>query len=308
MGEGLYEQFEAARRCYFDVEARTGLSTTRLLRADTPDDDGRPRGIGAIRQTALAFAAHDVLADFGITPSVLSGLSLGALVSAGLAGSITRAELLDLLMRAREVPVLPEDGRQQAVATIAVPVRAPLSDYQGAAAGGVYLAGDLGPIGPGERRLLVLSGHHDAVRRLPELFPEDRVTPLGGGGPAVHSPLQGHLATALRPHIERLDFHDPVVPICSCLEAKVLRTGDQVRDAFLRNSTSPVSVPHMHAGLEETGAELGVVVGPSRFDRYLSVPFPVVHVEEPEHVRETLSVIHELGVDTSGDTAATGTR
>ena len=39
------------------------------------------------------------------------------------------------------------------------------------------------------------------------------------------------------------------------------------------------------------------MLGPSQFDRYLTSPFPVVHVETQEHLAEAIETIHDLGVE-----------
>ena len=66
---------------------------------------------------------------------------------------------------------------------------------------------------------------------------------------------------------------------------------------LLRNPVQSVSVRHLRTGMTEHGTRLGLVLGPSQFDRIVHSPFPVVHIETPDHIAEAVSAIYELGVD-----------
>lgn len=250
------------------------------------------QGYGAIRQAAAVIAAHDVLADSGILPGAVGGISLGALVSGCLAGAIDRPTLFNLLAHMRAMPQ-PQDVPAQGVAFVVAPVDTTL--LHDTSEIGVHLAADLGPLGSGRQRLLILAGYLAAVEALPDVLPGHNVRVVSGFD-AVHSPLQQHVADYLAPHLAAIDFRAPEIPLCSCLETKVLTSADEVRELFTRNVVEPVSVPYLRAALESVGCELGLVLGPSQFDRYLRPTFTVIHVETPEHVYDALTAVHELGV------------
>lgn len=104
----------------------------------------------------------------------------------------------------------------------------------------------------------------------------------------------------MAPRIDAIPFADPEVPLLSCLERKMLRSGDEVRDLFQRNSTDPISLVDVYSGMKEQGVQLGLVMGPSIPEGILAFPFPVVHIEQPEHIEQALSTAYDLGIDLTG--------
>jgi [acyl-carrier-protein] S-malonyltransferase len=295
-GRELYERYGRVRDTFRDVAEWTGLSVARVLDDDTDDDEFRA-GVGAIRQAAVVIATHDLLADHGIHPAVVAGLSLGGLIGATLAGALDRADLFALLMRAREAPTLPEGAPEQGVALLSVPIEEDVSRFWQLADRHVYPAADLGPVSAGRERVLILAGLRDALAELTATLPPEWVQRSPQHAVAFHTPLQQHVHDHLAPLVDAIAFRAPAVPVCSCFEPAVLTDAESIRAMFHRNSVDPVSVVHMRHGLEELDTELGIVLGPSQFDRYLTSPFPVVHVETPEHLAEAIETIHDLGVE-----------
>ncbi|MBH0246740.1 ACP S-malonyltransferase, partial [Streptomyces cavourensis] len=104
----------------------------------------------------------------------------------------------------------------------------------------------------------------------------------------------------MAPRIDAIPFTDPELPLLSCLEPKVLRTVADVRDLFQRNSTHPISLVDVYSGMKEQGVRLGLVMGPSIPEGILAFPFPVVHIERPEHIEQALTTAYDLGIDLSG--------
>ncbi|MFH8369027.1 acyltransferase domain-containing protein [Streptomyces sp. NPDC018031] len=297
-GSELYELFPVVRQCYEQIEAWTGLDAQRIFTEEREPGQQHRQGIGAIRQAAAVFGIADVLAEeYGITPGAVCGLSFGALVGASLAGSVEREDLFRLLMRMREMPVPPSDGATaQGVAAVRLPYDLDL-DERLAGVADVYLSADLGRIGTGSERMVLLAGYRTALADFGTRLPPGTLQISDEHGFAFHSPLQQEISDFLEPTLREMTFRDPKVPVHSCMDVKTLTTGEEIRDLYRRNPTDPVSVPHMINGLERAGTELGLVLGPCSFGTFLGSSFPVVHVQSPDHVFEAMTAIYELGIE-----------
>ncbi|MEV5238270.1 hypothetical protein AB0K89_03945 [Streptomyces cinnamoneus] len=297
----MYEQRSAARAVYRQVEEWTGYDADQLLGRSEPPSGAPSRRVKALQQAAQALAVHDVLAEHGVRPSVTGGLSLGAQVAACIAGAVSREALFTLFARSWDEPQEHRGrtaGRAQGVAFVGLPVaQDPDGDaYAPERVGGSYRGVDLGPVGDGTMRCVMFSGYLDQLEQLADALPPGhRVAKISPELPATHSPIQQHIGEAMAAEIAGMDFLDPQIPVCSCLESRTLTTAGDVRDLFLRITTTGVSVPKVLDGLRRHGPALAVVLGPSQFNRYLRSVVPVAHVERPGQVDAALEAVASAG-------------
>ena len=303
-GLEIYRAYPVVQQLYTQIAAWTGLTVGQILEEELPTAQEQRQSVGTIREAALAVGVHDVLADYGLRPGAIGGLSLGAMAASCLAGAVDRRELFELLAHARNTPEPAPDQAQQGIAIAFAPIAGPAGaaqgeteEYPGADSAGVYLAGDFGPTADGTQRLLMLAGHAEALARLAAEVPPGSVVPLPGRTIAVHSPLRRPYRDFMAPGIDRMTFSAPRLPLLSCLEPKVLTSADDVRDLFQRNSTDPISLVDVYTGMQRQGVELGLVMGPSIPEGVLAFPFPVVHVDRPEDIQQALGTAYDLGVD-----------
>ncbi|MEV6671496.1 ACP S-malonyltransferase [Streptomyces sp. NPDC051162] len=296
-GAELYELFPSVQQTYANIAEWTGIDVDRIFHEQRQPGQEHRQGVGAIRQAAAVLGIADVLAaEYGITPTAVSGLSFGALVSATLAGAVERQDLFTLLMRLREVPAPPPGSPRQAVAMLRIPfdtdTAALLADVTD-----VYLSADLGRVGNGNERMVLLGGYRTALDQFGTTLPAGALHVSEDHGAAFHSPLQQHVSDFLAPTLDAMAFKDPRVPAHSCMERKALTTGEEIRDLFRRNPTDPVNVADMIGSLEDAGTELGLVLGPAAFGTFQSASFPVVHVESPDHVFEAMTAVYDFGIE-----------
>ncbi|BAJ33112.1 MULTISPECIES: malonyl transferase [Kitasatospora] len=302
-GLELYRTYEVVRAWYEQVSAWTGLTVGQILEDDLPTAQEERQSVGTVREAALAIGVHEVLASFDLRPAAIGGLSLGAMTASCLAGSLGRRELFELLAGSRDVPEPPADEPPQGIAIAFGPAADGTPSHPGADTPGVYLAGDFGPTADGTQRIMMLAGRAEALGALAAEVPPGTVVPLPGRTIAVHTPLRRPYRDFMAPRIDAIPFADPAIPLLSCLEPKVLRTAADVRDLFQRNSTDPISLVDVYTGMREQGVRLGLVMGPSIPEGILAFPFPVVHVERPEHIEQALTTAYELGIDLTGTPA-----
>jgi [acyl-carrier-protein] S-malonyltransferase len=298
-GVELYQAYPTVQRMYEEISEWTGLTAGQILNEDLPEPPEERQSAGTIREVAHALAVHDVLVEHGLRPSVVGGLSLGGMTASCLAGAVTRKDLFEMLAHTRHTPEPPPGAPEQGLALAFVPNGVDIAPYRGEGRTGVYMAGEFGLTADGTMRLFMLSGERKSLSRLTADVPEGTVIPLPGRPMAIHSPLRQHFRTFMAPYIDAMPFAAPEMPLLSCLDRKVLTTADDVRDLFHRNPTDSISLVHVCEGMKDQGVRLGVVIGGSIPDGVLRFPFPVVHVDRPEHIEQALTSVYELGIDLS---------
>ncbi|WP_445398343.1 ACP S-malonyltransferase [Streptomyces sp. LE64] len=300
-GLELYRAYPVVRSWYEQVADWTGLTVSQILEDDLPTAQEERQSVGTVREAALAIGVHDVLATFHLRPTAIGGLSLGAMAASCLAGAVERQQLFEMLAGSRDVPEPAADAPKQGIAIAFGGLGDGAPSHPGEGVPGVHLAGDFGPTVDGTQRILMLAGRAEALNELAAELPQGTVVPLPGRTIAVHTPLRKPYRDFMARRIDAMSFTDPEVPLLSCLEPKVLRSGDDVRDLFQRNSTDPISLVDVYSGMKEQGVQLGLVMGPSIPEGILAFPFPVVHIERPEHIEQALGTAYDLGIDlTSG--------
>ncbi|MFI9274397.1 ACP S-malonyltransferase [Kitasatospora sp. NPDC052896] len=295
-GLELYQAYPVMRELYDRIAEWAGLTVGQLLDEELPKPPEERQGVGSVREAALALAVYDILAEHGLRPSVVGGLSLGAMTASALVGALGRRELVEMLAHTRQVPALCADAPEQGMALVFAPAG---TESAGLAEGrpGVYLSGDFGPAADGSARILMLSGERAALEALAGELPAGLVNPLPDRTIAVHSPLRAHFRAFMAHYIDAMPFRAPELPLASCLERKTLVTAEDVRDLFHRNATDPISLVDVYTGMRQEGVRLGLVMGGSIPDGILDFPFPVVHVDRPEHIEQVLTTVYELGID-----------
>jgi [acyl-carrier-protein] S-malonyltransferase len=295
-GLELHRTFPVMQRLYERIADWTELSVSQILEDDLPEPQEERQSVGSIRETALALSVHDILAEQGVHPSVLGGLSLGAMTSSCLAGALTRKDLFGLLRAGRLCPGPAPTDPQHTLAIAAVPAGEDVGKFIGDA-GGVYLGGDMGQTVDGAISIYMLGGLSEAMTTLAGSLPAGMVTLIPGSTIAQHTPLRAPYREFIKPHIEAIAFSAPKLPVLSCLDRGQLTSAEEVQDLFERNPTTALSLPHVYHGMHDLGVQLGVVVGPAIPAGLLAIPFPVLHVEQPEHIEKVVSSVYELGIE-----------
>lgn len=295
-GTDLYDGFPSIRQLYADVAEWTATPLKRLL-AWEHTAEREYQEIGTIRQAAIIFGVCDLLAERGVHPGSVAGLSFGSLLGACIAGAIAREDLFRLLAHLREFSG--PSGPPQGVAALATPANLAWDEYLNQAPDGIYVAGDLGIIAGGNVRLLLIAGHRSGLEELARKLP-DKAVGMSAATRAHHSPLNSRYRDHLELGMEKIPFRNPVVPLCSCIEQKTITTAAEVRELFIENQVHKVSVPYLAAELDEHALELALVIGPARMEIWVdNLSAPLVQVEQADHIVEALTAISELGVSLS---------
>jgi len=254
MGKDLYERSAEARELFDRADAILGFPLSRLC-FEGPEEELR---LTRNTQPALLVTSTAACRAIGRDPAVAAGHSLGeysALVAAG----ALRFEDAVLLVHKR--------GRYMQEA---VPVGV------GAMAAVLGLAGE-----EVERRLagvrtgvveianwnsddqIVISGEKAAVEEALAAIQAPRSVVLPVSAP-FHSRLMKPAEERLAADLDAVTFTDPRFPIVTNVDARLIRTGEEARDALKRQVSRSVLWTRSMGVLKELGVDNCVECGPGK--------------------------------------------
>jgi [acyl-carrier-protein] S-malonyltransferase len=261
MGKDLAEKFPAARQVYEEADEALGFALSRLC------FEGPAEELQLTENTQPAIVATSVAAYRALesaaapVPAFVAGHSLGeysALVASG---------VLDLSEAVRTVRAR---GRymQEAVpvgsGAMAAVIGGELSDIERvcAEASGSEVCSVANINSPGQ---VVIAGSTAAVDRAIELLKDvaRRVIKLNVSAPfhcALMKPAQDRLAQDL----ERLEFSNPAMPVVTNVDARPITAPQELRDALVRQVSSPVRWVESMQLLIGQGVDTFVEAGPGK--------------------------------------------
>jgi [acyl-carrier-protein] S-malonyltransferase len=305
-GIELYEKYPVMRNWYQQVEELTGVTQDELLtenfleilRAEGAAAPKRCRRVAAVRRVALCLGVVDVLAELGVRPDAVGGYSLGCMVAACVAGSVSRAELLALLLHSTSQPLNPDGEPDRGVALAVLPADADLEWICGEQRPNVFLAADLGLLNDGKSRLVMLSGYLTELEQVTAEVTEKKLgfmKPTGALG-GNHNPRQQFMYDLVKPFVDEMNFADPAIPFASSLERTMLKTAADVHDEFLSNIIKPVHQHRMSDSLVEHGVEFGLALGADTPNTSIKYPFPSVQVITPADIDLAMGALYDYGM------------
>jgi acyl transferase domain-containing protein len=302
MGAGLAATHPAFRQALNDVcaiaDPLLGTSLRELMAGDGTGPG--PAGTAAAQPAlfALQVAQFRLLEEWGVTPDVLVGHSVGELAAAHLSGVLSLPDAVRLaVVRGRLMDRLSPPGAMAAVRAGADRVRPYLADY----AGRVDLAALNGPAA------VVISGEPDAVRAVADRLGKDGVgVRMLAVDRAFHSALIDPVLDELGKATAALDPRPPGLPVVSTLtgvaDAEMAAPGYWVRQARgpVRFADAVRTATDVHGAtvlLElGPGADLVPHAAAVAPDSRLTLPFTRAGTAEPIAALEALTRLHVHGV------------
>ena len=261
MGKDLAENFPSARQVFEEADDALGFAISRLCFDGPAEDLQLPENTQPAILT-VSVAAFRALSEAGVgAAAFVAGHSLGEYSAIVAAGALSLSDAVKTV-RAR--------GRYMQEA---VPV--------GTGAMAAVLGGELAEIervcqeasgdqvcsianfnSPGQA---VIAGNTEAVDRAIELLNgvAKRVIKLKVSAPfhcALMKPAQDRLA----PDLERLSFNEPVMPIVTNVDARPASGPAELRDALVRQVSSPVRWVSSMQLLIDQGVSTFIEVGPGK--------------------------------------------
>ena len=201
-----------------------------------------------------ALAGYEVLKD-RFEPALMAGHSLGEISALVAAGAIEASDGLRLVAaRGRLMQEAAEQTGDGGMLAVRSRERATVDDV--AADTGLAVANDNAP------DQLVLSGATAALYEAERLLGERKVRakrlPVAG---AFHSPLMEPAVEPFRQIVDRIEVHEPAVPVISCVTAAPF---EDVRRELVDAITRPVRWTDVLRGMQDRGATHLVETGPGR--------------------------------------------
>lgn len=261
MGKELAAMYPVAQETFDEADAALGYKLSKLC-FEGPEDQLKLTEITQPAILTVSVAAWRVLQSKGITPSYVAGHSLGEYSAHVAAGTLNFADAVRTVRnRGKYMQEAVPVGVGAMAAVLALPIDKLQQICEEAAQGEVCCAANLNS--PDQT---VISGSQAAVERAAELAKRrgaKRAIMLPVSAPfhcSLMQPAQDRLAADLA----ALTFYTPEVPVMCNVDATLVTTADQARDALIRQVTGAVRWDKSMRALIALGVDTFVEVGPGK--------------------------------------------
>lgn len=259
MGRELYDQYELVRSTFDEASQVLGYDVRALIDQDEEKLNQTRYTQPAILTTSVAI--YRLLADKGIEPDMVAGLSLGeysALVAAGALDFKTAVALV--AKRGSFMEEAAPAGSGKMVAVLNAEVSLIEEVCQEASAIGV-----VSPANYNTPSQIVIGGEVAAVDKAVELLKDGgvkRLIPLNVSGP-FHTALLKPAGERLAEVLETVEFSDFVRPLVGNTEATVMEK-ERVKELLTRQVMEPVRFYDSIAKMQEAGVTEFIEIGPGK--------------------------------------------
>ena len=259
MGRELYDQYELVRSTFDEASQVLGYDVRALIDQDEEKLNQTRYTQPAILTTSVAI--YRLLADKGIEPDMVAGLSLGeysALVAAGALDFKTAVGLV--AKRGSFMEEAAPAGSGKMVAVLNAEVSLIEEVCQEASAIGV-----VSPANYNTPSQIVIGGEVAAVDKAVELLKDagvKRLIPLNVSGP-FHTALLKPASERLAEVLETVEFSDFVRPLVGNTEATVMEK-ERVKELLTRQVMEPVRFYDSIATMQKAGVTEFIEIGPGK--------------------------------------------
>lgn len=287
MGRELYDQYELVRSTFDEASQVLGYDVRALIDQDEEKLNQTRYTQPAILTTSVAI--YRLLADKGVEPDMVAGLSLGeysALVAAGALDFKTAVALV--AKRGSFMEEAAPAGSGKMVAVLNAEVSLIEAVCQEASAIGV-----VSPANYNTPSQIVIGGEVAAVDKAVELLKDagvKRLIPLNVSGP-FHTALLKPASQRLAEVLETVEFSDFVRPLVGNTEATVMEK-ERVKELLTRQVMEPVRFYDSIAKMQEAGVTEFIEIGPGKvlsgFIKKIDKSADVRQVEDVESLNALL--------------------
>jgi [acyl-carrier-protein] S-malonyltransferase len=260
MGRELADSFSAARGVFDEADRTLGFSISELCFTGPEEALKLTENTQPALLTA-SVAAYRVLEEKGVRPDYVAGHSLGEYSALVAAGALNFADALRLVRRRGQYmqeAVPPGEGAMAAILGMrpgqVAEICRKVSD------------GKVAPANLNSPDQTVISGHAAAVRSAVQQASADgakRAVVLPVSAP-FHSELMRPAQERLEKDLRGTQFSPLRIPLVTNVDAGIITTGAEAREALIRQVTLPVRWEESIRELVEQGATTFVEVGPGR--------------------------------------------
>jgi [acyl-carrier-protein] S-malonyltransferase len=292
MGKELAEKYPAARAAFEEADTALGFSISKVCFEGTEDE----LKLTANTQPAIltcSVAVCRVLAEKGISPDYVAGHSLGEYSALVAAGALKFSDAVQLVRKRgtyMQEAVPTGAGAMAAIMGLSPAVVA--DACKRAANGEVCASANLN-----SAEQTVISGHAGAVKRAVEIASQlgaKRAVILAVSAP-FHSALMMPAQERLEKDLRATQFSDLQVPLVTNVDADTTTSGEEAREALVRQVSMPVRWEESVRLLIDEGVNTFVEVGPGRvltgLLRQIERSVAALNVEDEKSLAATIEKI-----------------
>jgi len=261
MGRNLFDSFPESRAVFEEADAALGFPISKLC------FEGSEEALKLTENTqpailTVSVAAYRALEKRGVTPDMAAGHSLGEYSGLVAAGSLDFSTAVKLVrMRGRYMQEAVPAG-QGAMAAILGLAPAEVVDICRKSAGGEIVS----PANLNSPEQIAISGSAAAVKRAVEMASQSgakRTVILPVSAP-FHCELMMPAQKRLEPDLRAAAFSSLRFPLVTNVDAGAISSGDEARDALIRQVTAPVRWLDSIREMIDGGVTIFVEVGPGK--------------------------------------------
>lgn len=289
MGLDLCQKFAASRAVFEQADRALGFSISRVCFEGTEEElklteNTQPSIL------AVSVAAFRVLEEKGFASDFVAGHSLGEYSALVAVGGLEFAEAVRLVRQRGRYMQEAVPAGEGAMAAILGLAPALVSEICHRAANGDVLS----PANLNSPGQTVISGSAPAVKRAVELASQSgakRAVLLPVSAP-FHCELMKPAELRLAADLQQTAFHDLRVPLVTNVDAEPIHSGDDARQALIRQVCQPVRWEESVQAMIGLGVSLFVEVGPGKvlagLVRQIDRSVRTANVEDEESLNATL--------------------
>lgn len=260
MGRDFYHRYPRARGVFAEADRALNAPLSKLCFEGPPEELQLTENTQPALLT-VSLAIWSLLQEV-VQPAFVAGHSLGEYTALTAAGALRFADAVRLVRRRGEfmqkaVPV----GRGAMLAVLGAEPDKVEALCRESAQGQVLSAANFNS--PGQ---IVIAGNAEAVRRAQEKAPSlgiRRTIPLAVSAP-FHCALMKPAQENMLPLLREQTFAALKVPLVTNVDAAVIRSGEEARDALVRQIPNPVKWWQSVERLVQEGVTTFIEVGPGK--------------------------------------------